>query len=638
VYIHTRIVILTTLAALRPVHAQGAPEIVTVRGAELERGHRDADSAGSVVRGARMRAPGTTAADVLRAETGVTVNETGGYGALSTVQVRGSSSAQVPVYLAGIRLNDDVTGAADLSLVPTWLLARAEIYRGAAPFSADPWGLGGAVFFEPLAPNGTHAALGAMRGSFGARGTWLRAAVGNGRAGAIFGIRLEGAQNRYTYEDNGGTPFNTGDDRARPRTNAQMTSGDVWSLAHVQLARHASVDLLIQGVSRNQGVPGLALVPNQAASMRTERGMLGARTRVHCGTHCVVTTHAATTHTSTVLTDPLYELALLAPNARALGDRTEAGGAVESGERWPVAVSARLARESIRTVLDGQRLSGRLAAQVSRAFGSFDHVRVMASLDGIETSGRGTASTSVLPSVRASGATKIGPVSLRGNAGSYVRIPTLGELYGIASAVRGNPNLQRESGVSIDLSASTAPLALSERTHVEFGITAFGRVSRDLVAFERSSLGYVVPYNVGSARTAGLEFDAAATFGRHVRLHCGTTALSSSDTNGGGSVIPFQSRLVAQPRLELLVPRIGLLGIDRGTANIGYVYQSNRYADAAGIGIVPAQGSLTASLELELSVMRLALRGTNLFGERRYDTVGYPLPGPAVYASTELVL
>jgi vitamin B12 transporter len=261
----------------------------------------------------------------------------------------------------------------------------------------------------------------------------------------------------------------------------------------------------------------------------------------------------------------------------------------------------------------------------------------MASLDVIETSGRGTSATAALPSLRASGAALLGPVSVRGNAGTYVRIPTLGELYGIASAVRGNPNLQRESGVSADLSASTEPLELAERMHVELGITAFARLSRDLVAFERSSLGYAVPYNVGSARTLGFELDAAATVGKSVRLHWGTTALSSRDADGA-SVIPFQSRLVTQPRIELLVPRIHLFGIDRGSVNLGYVYQSNRYADAAGIGVIPAQGSLAASLELELGVMRLALRGTNLLDERRYDTVGYPLPGPAVYASTELVL
>ena len=62
------------------------------------------------------------------------------------------TAAETPVYLAGVRINDDVAGAADLSTLPLWLIDRVEIYRGNAPLEADRFGIGGAIFFEPLRP------------------------------------------------------------------------------------------------------------------------------------------------------------------------------------------------------------------------------------------------------------------------------------------------------------------------------------------------------------------------------------------------------------------------------------------------------------------------------------------------------
>ncbi len=96
--------------------------------------------------------PGANAASVLSHVPGVQVSESGGSADPATASLRGATSAQTPVYLAGIRLNDDVTGSVDLSLIPVWMLGRAEIYRGNAPADSDRLGIGGAVYFEPRAP------------------------------------------------------------------------------------------------------------------------------------------------------------------------------------------------------------------------------------------------------------------------------------------------------------------------------------------------------------------------------------------------------------------------------------------------------------------------------------------------------
>ena len=156
---------------------------------------KDSGTAGSVVHRDRLQAPGLESADVLRLQPGVTVFDTGGHGAPSTAAIRGATSAQTPVYLAGVRLNDDVGGAADLSLVPLWFVDRVEVYRSNAPLEADALGIGGAIFFEPRLPKATEAGAGTMAGSYGARALWGYAGVGDPSSGALFGVRADGARN-----------------------------------------------------------------------------------------------------------------------------------------------------------------------------------------------------------------------------------------------------------------------------------------------------------------------------------------------------------------------------------------------------------------------------------------------------------
>jgi len=121
---------------------------VVVNGSQIDRtAGRDATAASTVLRRSDLDSPGATAATVLVRVPGVQVQRSGGGSDLATASIRGTTSAQTPVYLAGIRLNDDLSGTADLSTIPLWMLDRIEVYRGHTPPDADSLGIGGAVFF-----------------------------------------------------------------------------------------------------------------------------------------------------------------------------------------------------------------------------------------------------------------------------------------------------------------------------------------------------------------------------------------------------------------------------------------------------------------------------------------------------------
>ena len=179
---------------------------------------KDQGVAGSVITRDRLVGPGLEAQDVLRTQPGVAVTESGGFGAPATAAVRGATAADTPVYLAGVRLNDDVGGSADLSLVPLWLLHRVEIYRSNAPLEGDQLGIGGAIFFEPRRPTKDMGGVGHYGGSWGASKGWAYAGMRSGGVSALVGVSADHATNRYPFLDDHGTLFEPehGDDRPSP--------------------------------------------------------------------------------------------------------------------------------------------------------------------------------------------------------------------------------------------------------------------------------------------------------------------------------------------------------------------------------------------------------------------------------------
>ena len=128
--------VLLVLVAPRKARADEPIEI-EVQGDPIGAPPKEPSVAGGVIRRERLNSPGLEAGDALRTQPGVAIFETGGYGSHSTASVRGATAAQTPVYLAGVRLNDDVGGTADLSTIPLWFLNRIEIYRSNAPLAGD---------------------------------------------------------------------------------------------------------------------------------------------------------------------------------------------------------------------------------------------------------------------------------------------------------------------------------------------------------------------------------------------------------------------------------------------------------------------------------------------------------------------
>lgn len=634
-----------------------APDVVTVSGARAEPGGltRDQGVAGSVVTGERLRAPGATAAEILRTQPGVQVADTGGAGALSTASIRGATSAQTPVYLAGVRLNDDVGGTADLSLVPLWLVERVEVYRGHAPLAADRLGIGGAIFFDPRRPRGPEAALGGLAGSFGTRGAWARAGTGDADASVLVALRLDRATNDFTYRDDRGTRFDTSDDVTARRTNADVSTTDVWLLGSTRLGA-GRADLVVEHVAREQGVPGLALLPTRAARATLRRDLAAMTATVPCADddRCSVSTTSSALVTRSSYDDPLRELSLGATGLVTRGTRAEQSVAarIDASDVVTLSPAARVAVERLSIEPEGQassgasrasrasRVSSRLAFATETRLPARIVVRALAAEECHGTSrGRAEACDDAATSGRVGVQWGGAPVAVLANAGRYVRVPTLGERFGVSGSVRGSEDLRSERGLTADAGVRGAA-DLGSRASAYGDLFVFAQASDDLVAYERSALGYVRPFNVGRARLLGLEARARVTPAPPLLVEVAATLLDPRDTTpgraAGNDLLPFRSRLVLAPRVELGSRSLPVVSSARIEAR--YVHESSRYADPAGLVVVPAQGSLDVELEVRVLSSHLALRArlANLLDQARFDVIGYPLPGRAGFLSAEV--
>jgi vitamin B12 transporter len=626
---------------------------------------KDRSAAGSVIPAERLQAPGLRASDVLRTQPGVAVTETGGYGELSTASIRGATAAQTPVYLGGVRLNDDVGGTADLSTVPLWLIHRVEIYRSNAPIEADELGIGGAIFFEPRIVRKPGGGAGVMAGSFGRGAIWGFGAVGNERASALAGVRFEGANNDYSYVNDRGTRFDPTDDVEVVRSNADVRTVDAWGIGRMKLGR-GHVDLLLNDTEREQGIPGLSIFPSAHTRGSFTRRIGAVSTEVPCATEdrCTLAASTALLASKSEYDDPLRELSLGATHTDLQALRASEAVRVKIRPVPSLSVVPALAA-SVETLgadlgdtpsLRARRVTSRGALSAHWSAADMVGIHAMGSAECNGTAAGGSTPWSFpdtatgAPELDLCGRVdpagrvglEVGPQSFTvlANVGRYVRVPTLAELYGISGAVRGNTDLVPETGVTVDLGVRAhhaRDRSLLSRAHVD--LFGFVRGAEDLVAYQRSSLGYVRPFNLGRARIAGAEFLGGLHPLPFVLLELAATILDPRDTSDDrlpNDVLPYQSRLVLVPRAEVEATPAGAI-VESVKFSASYFYQSNRTADRAGLVKIPEQGSLDLEVEVAMLDEHLAVRArvADVFDQARVDLVGYPLPRRAAYAALE---
>ena len=219
----------------------------------------------TVVRPQAKEGEQRTLPDLLEDVPGLRVIRVRGRHGYSVASVRGSTSAQVAVYVDGVLMNLQSEAAVDLSAIPVEQVERIEVYRGYIPARFGAQAMGGVINIVTKMPQKPQTSVSLGAGSFGERKVTASygAPLGEGRLFASFGY--ETYDGDFKYWSDGGTPYNTEDDYKGKRRNNGYENTDVmlkWQDAHWRaraswVQRNRDLALQAPGIDK----PGVAQRP-----------------------------------------------------------------------------------------------------------------------------------------------------------------------------------------------------------------------------------------------------------------------------------------------------------------------------------------------------------------------------------------
>lgn len=139
--------------------------------------------------------------DLLLTVPGVHVREVNGKGQYTTVTMRGSTAAQVGIFIDGVLANLGGDTAVDLSTIPVKNVERIEVYRGYIPSRFGGTFMGGVINIVTKKPETTDVSLEVGKSSYGGkRGSMeITAPLGNGSL--MVGTNYESSDGDFKYKN-----------------------------------------------------------------------------------------------------------------------------------------------------------------------------------------------------------------------------------------------------------------------------------------------------------------------------------------------------------------------------------------------------------------------------------------------------
>ncbi len=596
------------------------------------------------------QAEGRDLAEILGSSAGFQVRRYGGLGYVAVPSLRGSSAAQIRIFVDGLPLNDAQSGSVDLSQLPSARFERAEIHRGLVPAGMGGAGGAGAVnlvtrdFSEGFSSE-------AFTGGMGARGGRLSWGVSNAEGDRSLLLMLHGrrADNEYEYLDNHQTYHVAEDDSLRIRKNAWFEEWGVWGRGFLPLGP-ATLKLTAGWFRKDGGRPGPTAALSPHATVASDRLDAGLRLELPWD----LSLESAAARREQILYDPEREIDDgFGGDIRSVGQdmvmrlawtptwqRDADGGWLPTSLGLTTGVENRLQdyrlwygsaqdpRRNRRTtsLFTGAPLSwaaGRLQVTPAWRYQFLrDDFPPLPALPWLpEEVGVRHDRHDVSPSLGVLFAVVPEKVVLEAHVGQSVRVPTWIELFGHRAGIDGNRDLQPEEINSADVAVFWAI-----NHHMSARLTAFFLETAETIIFIQNSPGTSKARNIGASRNRGVELEGRANLPLDLVLTGNFTWQDPEDrgiqAHAFGHRLPYLSATELDVRLALR------RGVWRPWLEIAARGEFYRDRISSELIRAPARAMLNLGCSRRLNDnLTLSAEVINLTDDRTYDIVRFPLPG-----------
>lgn len=185
--------------------AEGAPEFelagITVEAKRPDWESKLSPGTVTVIRPEEYKGEQKDLPDLLKMVPGVHVREVNGKGQYTVVTVRGSTAAQVGVFVDGILTNLGGDAAVDISTIPVKNVERIEVYRGYIPARFGGTFIGGVINVVTKKPTSAHVSAELGKASFGGKSASLEVVSPFKSGSLMVGLNYEAAKGDFPYKN-----------------------------------------------------------------------------------------------------------------------------------------------------------------------------------------------------------------------------------------------------------------------------------------------------------------------------------------------------------------------------------------------------------------------------------------------------
>ncbi|WP_371378528.1 TonB-dependent receptor [Sporomusa aerivorans] len=142
-----------------------------------------------------------TLPDLLKNVPGVHVREVGGKGQYTTVSIRGSTAAQVGIFIDGVLTNLGGDAAVDISTIPVKNVERIEVYRGYIPSRFGGTYMGGVINIVTKRPTKANVSAEAGRAAYGGATYSMQIDTPLGSGSLMVGLNREQSDGDFPYKN-----------------------------------------------------------------------------------------------------------------------------------------------------------------------------------------------------------------------------------------------------------------------------------------------------------------------------------------------------------------------------------------------------------------------------------------------------